>query len=133
MEIKEKGILSIHKTANSNPFVIFKSVKGTIWMDRNDLCDLFGIYMNSIDECLQSILKMNLFNMNDSCRYHRVVKRNRVCFEIIEVNLKIITAIAFRIESENARILREWFIRRITENHKFSSGLCDIGFSGSLN
>lgn len=115
MKTNEKGKLSIEIGKDNKPTVLFCPVGNTVWMDRNDLCELFGVYMPAIDTCLNSIFKTNMFYLPDVCQYHLLCQRNRMSYDITAVNLDVIIAMAFRIESCNAGILRNWFFGRFRE------------------
>lgn len=128
-----RGILAIYQNADGNSVVRFEPVNGDVWMDRNELCTLFDVYMKTIDEALYSILKMNLFDMSDSCKCQRVVKGKRILLEVIGINLKVIIVLAFRLDSDNARILRDWAIERITGNHREKLLLTNRFYDYSLN
>lgn len=112
----KKGKLFIEIEENNQPTVVFHSIDNTVWMDRNELCELFGVYHPTLNTCLDKILKTKILCIDETCKYHRFVKNGRICFDITEVNLKIIIALAFHLESFNAGILREWFINRMQKS-----------------
>jgi hypothetical protein len=58
-KINNKGLLSIRIDNNNKMCVVFKPVNGTVWMDRNELCGLFGCYMKDIDRCIGDIFGKN--------------------------------------------------------------------------
>lgn len=133
MKKTEKGILAVDITVNGKAAIIFEPVNGTVWMDRNELCELFGVYMNTLDDCLDSILEIESLHVNENCKFHRVVKGKKIVFEVMEVNLQIIISMAFRLEAENAHLLRKWFVDRMMGNNRLHIPIPNIDFNYSLN
>lgn len=121
----EKGKLSISIKADNSYTVIFRPVNNTVWINRNELCELFGIYIHQLNTCLNDLFKTNMLHLDEVCKYHRFVKNNKICYDITEVNLKVIIIIAFRLESSNAGILREWFINRMLKSDSMDFPLED--------
>lgn len=109
------GVLSIRVNSNNEMEVVFKPVNGTVWMDRNELCKLFGCYMRDIDRCIGEIFGENRLRMEESCKYHTIAGGRRVCYDITAVNLNGIIAMAFRLATPEARTLRRWTVKRVTE------------------
>jgi hypothetical protein len=58
-KINNKGLLSIRINNDNKMCVVFKPVNGTVWMERNELCELFGCYMKGVDRCLGDIFERN--------------------------------------------------------------------------
>lgn len=133
MKKTEKGILKLDLTVNGEPTIVFRPVNSTIWMDRNELCELFGVYMNILDDCLHSILGTDSLHVNENCKFHRIVKGKKIVFEVTEVNLQIIIAMAFCLEGENASHLRKWFVERMIGNNRLNIPIPNIDFDYSLN
>ena len=51
--------------------------------------------------------------METVCKYNYIVKSDKTEYDPYEFSFEFIIAIAFRINSANARMLREWAIREI--------------------
>ena len=51
--------------------------------------------------------------METVCKCNYIVKAGKIEYDLYEFSLEFIIAMAFRIGSENAKILREWAIREI--------------------
>lgn len=115
MKSNEKGKLSIEVGKDNKSTVVFCPADNTVWMDKNDLCELFGVYMPIIDACLNTIFKTNMFYLPEVCEYDLLCERNRMSHAVTAVNLDVIIVMAFRIESGNAGILRNWFFERFRE------------------
>ncbi|WP_221412302.1 hypothetical protein [Dysgonomonas sp. 511] len=112
-----KGILTIETDYDNGnrKSVIFNPVNGTVWLAKADLSNLFDIKQRIIDCCIENILNTNILDMEKTCRYHTIVNtsRNKVKYEPYELNLEFIIAQAFRIDSENAQVLRRWIVEQL--------------------
>ncbi len=128
----ERGKLNIESKTNTHQTIIFEPANGTVWMNKNELCELFAIYLRQLNGCLDDIFKTNTFHIEEVCMYHRIVKNNKICYDITDVNLDIIIALAFRLESSNARVLRDWFMTKVVKPENNYTSLADI-HSYSLN
>ncbi len=109
-----KGILRIETDENNSGFqrVVFEPVNSTVWLRRSELSSLFGVYQQKINACLNSLIEDNFFNVDEVCRHERYVSGSRVKYDVKEVRLEVVIALAFRISSPRATLLREWFIGR---------------------
>ncbi|NDV96436.1 hypothetical protein D0T84_16160 [Dysgonomonas sp. 521] len=133
MKKEEKGILSINMGMDNHPVVIYHPGEAGIWMDKNELCELFGVSMLEIETCTGFLVKIKLFRIEECCRYHMVQKGSRICYDITEVNLEVIIALSFHLESSNAAILRKWFTGQIIKPKGYDFPLAGSDFRFSLN
>lgn len=109
-----KGILRI-ETDGNNPTagkVVFEPVDSTVWLHKAELSVLLGVYGQKITACLDLLLEGNFFDKKEVCRYDLYVSGSRIRYDVQEVRLEVVIALAFRIDSPRAMILREWFIGR---------------------
>lgn len=94
----ENGRITIRTTANG------------VWLTQAQIADLFGVFSAAVNANIRAILKSGILHAD------RVVRRTR-CRDgnIVErYNLEMITALAFRLKSENAEVFRRWIIERAT-------------------
>ena len=94
----ENGQVTIRPTANG------------VWLTQSQIADLFGVFIATVNANIRAILKSGVL------REDRVVRRTR-CRNgnIVErYNLEMITALAFRLKSENAEVFRRWIVERTT-------------------
>jgi hypothetical protein len=66
METTEKGILKIKMNNDNRKSVVFNPVNGTIWLRKCELIELFDVYRQTIDACIQGLCKGNMFDMERS-------------------------------------------------------------------
>lgn len=94
----ENGQVTIRPTANG------------VWLTQSQIADLFGVFSAVVSTNIRAILKSGVLHED------HVVRRTR-CRDgnIVErYSLEMITALAFRLKSENAEVFRRWIIERAT-------------------
>lgn len=128
-----KGLLAIQICKNNTMEVIFEPVNNTVWMDRNQLCALFGCYMKDIDQCLGEIFEKNMLRVEDTCKYHIIAGGRRICYDITDVNLIVIITMAFRLATPEAKTLRMWFVVQFTKMISIEGLFSDTGELFRLN
>jgi hypothetical protein len=113
METTDRGTLTIKTDNDNSKSVVFNSANGTVWLSKCELIELFDVYRQTIDACIQGICKGNMFNMEEVCKCNCIVKASKIEYEPYEFGFEFIIAMAFRINSANSKVLREWVIREI--------------------
>jgi hypothetical protein len=113
MKTTNKGKLAITIDGNGNPYVIFEPVNGTVWLYKSELPSLFCVTIQVIKAGIDSIVKENIIDVEKSSKYELYIGCRRIKYDVREVSLDIIIALAFRIDSPNAKFLREWFIEQL--------------------
>ena len=94
----KNGQVTIRPTANG------------VWLTQSQIADMFGVFTAAVSANIRAIFKSGIL-----CEDH-VIRRTR-CRNgnIVErYNLERITALAFRLKSENAEAFRRWIIERAT-------------------
>ena len=94
----ENGQVTIRPTANG------------VWLTQSQIADLFGVFSTAINANIRAIFKSGVLHED------RVIRRIR-CRDgnIVErYDLEMITALAFRLKSENAEVFRRWIVERTT-------------------
>ena len=110
MTTTNKGTIRIDFGNNCQPIVIFKPINGEIWLHKNELPELFGVYIQSINNAIDAIYKAGGYRPEDTSEYHLYQSGNTIQYDKYRFNLPIIIALAFHLESWQAKLIREWFI-----------------------
>lgn len=93
-----------------NGEVTIRPAAGGVWLTKHQIADLFGVFVSGVSSNIRSILKSGVLR-EEKVRHHQ--KNGNGTF--VEVyNLEMITALAFRLHSENAQIFRKWIVEAIT-------------------
>lgn len=94
----ENGLVTIRPTTNG------------IWLTQAQIADLFGVFTAAVNANIRAILKSGVLYEDHVIRRTRCRNGN-----IVErYNLEMITALAFRLKSENAEVFRRWIVERAT-------------------
>ncbi len=93
-----------------NGRVTIRSSANGVWLTQNQIADLFGVFTSAVNANIRVILKSGILDEE------RVFRRTRCRNEnlVERYDLEMITALAFRLKSENAEIFRKWIIERAT-------------------
>lgn len=94
----ENGLVTIRPTAHG------------IWFTQSQIADLFGVFTAAVNTNIRAILKSGV--LHEDCIIRRTRCRNGNIVE--RYNLEMITALAFRLKSENAEAFRRWIVERAT-------------------
>jgi len=81
-----------------------------VWLTQAQIADLFGVFTSAVSANIRAILKSGI--LDEDRVFRRTRSRNGNLVE--RYNLEMITALAFRLKSENADIFRKWIIERVT-------------------
>lgn len=94
----ENGLVTIRPTTNG------------VWLTQAQIADLFGVFTAAVSTNIRAILKSGVLHEDSVARRTRCRDGN-----IVErYNLEMITALAFRLKSENAEVFRHWIVERAT-------------------
>lgn len=96
--IIEHGQVTIRPTTNG------------VWLTQSQIADLFGVFTAAVSANIRAILKSGVLHEDHVC--HRTRCRDGNIVE--RYSLEMITALAFRLKSENAEAFRRWIVERTT-------------------
>lgn len=94
-----------------NGRVTIRPATNGVWLTQSQIADLFGVFTAAVNANIRAILKSGVLHedrivRHTSCRNGNLVER---------YSLEMITALAFRLKSENAEAFRRWIIERVTK------------------
>ena len=93
-----------------NDRVTIRPTDGSVWLTQHQIADLFCVFVSAVGANIRSIRKSGILREEDTCR----MKLYKDGSSIEVYSLEMITALAFRLKSENAEIFRRWIIKRAT-------------------
>ena len=77
-----------------------------------EIADLFGVYVQTVNANIKAIIKSGVISPDTS----GLVTSSGNLIIPIDLGLDMITALAFRIKSHNARVFREWLMKKAIPN-----------------
>lgn len=113
MTTTDKGTIKIEFDDNNQPKVIFKPINGDIWLWNFELVELFGVYTQTINCAIDAVYKTNAYRPEETSEYDLYQSGNTIKYDKRRFNLTIIIALAFRLDSWQAKLLRKWFIQKM--------------------
>lgn len=115
MDVTNKGVLTIETDGNNQKKIIFSPVHGTVWLTKCKLIELFGVYQQTVNVAIDAVLKTGAPDVEETTKCHLIARtsKSKIGYEPYEFNLAFVLAMAFRIDSENAEILRKWIINQM--------------------
>jgi len=121
MEIIDRGVLTIKTDNEYRKSVEFIPVNGTVWLTKGELIQLFDVYRQTINACINAVFKAGTFNIEDVCKYNLIADttKKKIEYEAYEFNFEFIVAMTFRIRSENAEMLRKWIVNQVFVEERF--------------
>lgn len=101
---------------SDNGHITVHSVNGQVWLSKHQLAHLFDVYVSTIDAQIRSILKSGVVQVN--VRHGATVVGHTILPDLYD--FEMITALAFRINSEKAKSFREWVLKKaVTKTAQF--------------
>lgn len=88
-------------------------VQGTVWLSQHQIADLLGVFVSKVNSNIRSILKSGVLREGDVMHTHRFDGGSVDLY-----NLEMVTALAFRCDSREAEIFRQWTMQRLTARER---------------
>jgi len=88
------------------------SIPEKVSMRAFEIADLFGVYAQTVNANIKAIIKSGVINPDTS---GQVVASGNIVVPL-DFGLEMITALAFRIKSHNAKVFRRWLMRKVIPN-----------------
>jgi hypothetical protein len=100
--------MTSHITIDEGRVVVTPASDGMVWMTKHEIARLFGCFVAKVVSNIATILKSRVIDESRVCRFHRY--KNGSGVELY--SLEMIMALAFRIDTRNAYIFRQWLMER---------------------
>ena len=103
-----------------NPNVKIDLADGTVWMDANEIADLFQVGTFTVNKHLTALFKSKLLRKTDVSYEYRYINDNGIYCIRVYYNLDVIVFLSFHIVSPQTEIFRYW-ITKVLSQHKQNS------------
>lgn len=100
-----------------------------VWMTLPELVELFGTTAGAVCAGIKAIFKENALNDYDVCKCVRLDSGNSTDV----YNMEVVIALAFRLDTYPAALLRSWIVRKATTPVRMSPPIVLRYTEGSLN
>lgn len=110
--MENRGYITITGLENKDeqPIVSVKIENGNVWMTKHELARLFGVFVQTIDANVRSILKSRLLYDGDVTITEKQDKSI-----VTYYNLEAIIFLSFRINTYYTKLFREWVLNSLCE------------------
>ena len=117
MTTQNKGTFKIEFNDANEPEVIFQPVNTEVWVSKQELTELFGIDSLTLTSHLEQIYQSKVFRQDQTSKYHLYTSDDQIKYDITHCNLEIIIALAYRIHTWQAELIRNWFMNKAIRGH----------------
>lgn len=105
--MEEKNII-IYNTQDGKTAVSLLTKDGTVWMNQNQLAELFGTSKQNIGQHIASILEDNELDHNSVVKNYFTTAADGKDYNVTFYALEMILAIGFRVRSKRGTQFRQW-------------------------
>lgn len=81
---------------------------GTVWLSKNQIADMFGVYISAVTMNLQSLYKEDEAFVRANSQYYYVTTASGESVSRTLFNLDIIILLAFKMKGGNCHLFRQW-------------------------
>lgn len=114
----ETGYIKFRDIDSNKPIVEVKIVDGTVWMTVNEIADLLGVYVPTVNKHLKVIFKEDLLREPNVTKEYRYSRNEKEEYIRTYYNLEVVIFLSFRIQSLYTKTFREWVLNAFREYSK---------------
>lgn len=114
MKSSEKNII-IYQSEDGKTSVSLYAQDGSVWMNQNQLAELFATSIPNISMHISNILKENELNENSVIKDCLTTATDGKNYQVTFYSLDMILAIGFRVRSKRGTQFRQWANRNLKE------------------
>ncbi|GAB1449324.1 virulence RhuM family protein [Bacteroidota bacterium] len=107
MNMEENKII-IYNTADGKAAVSLYAKDGSVWMNQNQLAELFDTSKQNIGQHIKSILEDNELDKNSVVKNYFTTATDGKNYDVVFYSLEMILAIGFRVRSKRGTQFRQW-------------------------
>jgi len=104
----EENKILIYNTADGKAAVSLYAKDGSVWMNQNQLAELFDTSKQNIGQHIKSILEDNELDKNSVVKNYFTTATDGKNYDVVFYSLEMILAIGFRVRSKRGTQFRQW-------------------------
>jgi len=113
--MKEAGNIIIYNTIDGKATVMLYAKDGMIWMNQNQLAELFDTSKQNIGQHISNILEDNELEADSVIKNYFTTASDSKNYEVAFYSLEMILAIGFRVRSKRGTQFRMWANQHLRE------------------
>ena len=114
MPDQEKNII-IYRTADGNASVALLAKDGKIWLNQQQMAELFATSKQTISYHIINILKENELTESSVVKEYLTTAADGKSYNIIFYSLEMIIAVGYRVRGVRGTQFRQWATRHLSE------------------
>lgn len=111
----ENNNIIIYNTADGKTSVSLLTKDGTVWMNQNQLAELFDTSVPNISMHISNILEENELDRNSVIKDYLTTAQDGKKYNVTFYSLEMILAIGFRVRSKRGTQFRQWANHNLKE------------------
>ncbi|WP_052124501.1 virulence RhuM family protein [Gallibacterium anatis] len=119
MQVKRKPQVNnpiiIYNTEDGKTKVSLYTQDGTVWLNQNQLAELFATSVSNINKHIANILKEGELSENSVIEYFSITAADGKNYNVAFYRLEMILAIGFRVRSKRGTQFRQWANTQLAE------------------
>jgi len=113
--MQEQQNIIIYKTADGKASVSLFAQDGLVWMNQNQIAELFDTSKQNIGQHISSVLKEGELEENSVVKNYFTTASDGKDYDVIHYSLEMILAIGFRVRSKRGTQFRIWANKNLSE------------------
>ncbi len=113
--MQEQQDIIIYKTADGKASVSLFAQDGLVWMNQNQIAELFDTSKQNIGQHISSLLKEGELEENSVVKNYFTTASDGKDYDVIHYSLEMILAIGFRVRSKRGTQFRIWANKNLSE------------------
>lgn len=105
----------IYNTEDGKTKVSLYTQDGTVWLNQNQLAELFATSVSNINKHIANILKEGELSENSVIEYFSITAADGKNYNVAFYRLEMILAIGFRVRSKRGTQFRQWANTQLSE------------------
>ena len=105
----------IYNTEDGKTKVSLYAQDGTVWLNQNQLAELFATSVSNINKHIANILKEGELSENSVIEYFSITAADGKNYNVAFYRLEMILAIGFRVRSKRGTQFRQWANTQLAE------------------
>lgn len=113
--INDKSNIIIYTTKDGKASVALYTRDGKVWLNQQQIAELFGTSKQNIGQHIVSILKENELERNQVVKNYFTTASDGKQYDVIYYSLEMILAIGYRVRGVRGTQFRQWATRHLSE------------------
>ena len=111
----EQSNIIIYNSDDGRTNVALMTRDGNVWLNQNQMAELFATSKQNIGQLRGKILKENELKVNSTVKYYFTVASNGKQYQMLYYSLEMILAVGYRVRGIRGTQFRQWATQHLSE------------------